>query len=300
MADTGYGIEDLNELGSGQLASGDWFVAVDTSDTTDSDEGTTKKVDADNIGDALLSAFVKTVIDDANAAAVMTTLGITGFMQGMVDDTNLSDWLTTMGLDADLATLALPANLTISAFIKTILDDADADAARTTAAMVRTWVYEAQMATTSGTTVVLGTGLPAGILEIDIMFHKVSAAGNFEVPVVQLGDAGGYDVAGYEGVSWYQQGANVLEANVGDGFYGIGTAVFGASDQLIGLMRLRRWDVAEYIWNAYCVSMDTSSGFVGGYQGVHTMTGELTDIRINTPGAVVEFDVGEARMRYKT
>lgn len=98
-------ISDLDELAASGLASGDFFVVVDT------DVGTTKKLDADNVLDALsVTAFVKTLLDDANAAAILTTLGI----------------------DNDIATLSLPASTTISAFMKTVLDDATAVAARTT------------------------------------------------------------------------------------------------------------------------------------------------------------------------
>jgi hypothetical protein len=57
-----------------------------------------------------VSPFAETLLDDADAAAVLATLG----------------------LDADLATLSLPASTTISAFIKTLLDDADAATARAT------------------------------------------------------------------------------------------------------------------------------------------------------------------------
>jgi len=57
-----------------------------------------------------ISAFGATIIDDANAAAVIATLG----------------------LDVDIATLSLPASTTISAFAKTVLDDADAATVRAT------------------------------------------------------------------------------------------------------------------------------------------------------------------------
>lgn len=60
--------------------------------------------------DTTISAFGKTIVDDANAAAVLATLS----------------------LDADIATLALPANTTISAFAKTLLDDTSATAAKAT------------------------------------------------------------------------------------------------------------------------------------------------------------------------
>jgi len=46
--------------------------------------------------------------------------------------TTVADALAAMGLDPDLATLSLPPGVTISSFIKTLLDDTDAATARTT------------------------------------------------------------------------------------------------------------------------------------------------------------------------
>jgi hypothetical protein len=242
---------------------------------------------------------VKTVIDDANAAAVMTTLGITAFMQGMVDDANLADWLTTMGLDADLATLALPANLTISAFIATVLDDAAAANARTTGGMVKDWTYTAQTATTSGTTVELTTAIPSDCLEFEVMMLGVSTSANSQPPIIELGDTDGYDTAGYSGTALYQQGTNCSETGKTDGAYCVEVGVHGGSDLIYGFWRFRRWDAAEHTWYWYARSQDSGAAWHGGGMGRHTLGAALEDVRLTTPGGSATFDAGEARVRYK-
>lgn len=68
--------------------------------------------------DTTISAFGATLVDDANAAAVLATLS----------------------LDADLATFALPANTTISAFGATLVDDATKIAAKATLGIPVTYV----------------------------------------------------------------------------------------------------------------------------------------------------------------
>ena len=116
-----------------------------------------------------ISAFGKTVVDDADAATHLATVGLsataaeintpldgatvtlTEFEElaaigattisagqwaglggataaglALWDDANAAAQIATLGLDADIATLALPASTTISAFGKTVVDDADA------------------------------------------------------------------------------------------------------------------------------------------------------------------------------
>jgi len=69
-----------------------------------------------------------------NASFISTTLvPVSDYWKAVVDDANnLPDALTAMGLDSSLSTLSLPDNVTISNYIKTLLDDADAATARTT------------------------------------------------------------------------------------------------------------------------------------------------------------------------
>lgn len=100
---------------------------------------------------ATLTTFGRSLIDDANAAAGIATLGldadlatfalpasttISAFGATIIDDANAAATIATLGLDADLATFALPASTTISTFGATLVDDADAATARTTLGLV--------------------------------------------------------------------------------------------------------------------------------------------------------------------
>jgi hypothetical protein len=138
-------ISELTTMPADTLVDGDWFVVVDLS------ENDTRKISSANILDNHTSSFGRTLIDDANASAFLTTLGvdtdiltlslpanvtISAFLTTILDDADASAVLTTMGVDTDLLTLALPANTTISAFAKTILDDANAAAVLATLGFV--------------------------------------------------------------------------------------------------------------------------------------------------------------------
>jgi hypothetical protein len=83
------------------------------------------------------------LLDDANAAAQIATLGldadiatlslpasttITAAGAALLDDASATVQIATLGLDADIATLSLPANTTITAAGAAILDDANAAA----------------------------------------------------------------------------------------------------------------------------------------------------------------------------
>lgn len=60
------------------------------------------------------------------------TLTVSELWQSVLDDADLATSLASLGLDPSLASLVLPDGVTISAFAKTLLDDADAATARGT------------------------------------------------------------------------------------------------------------------------------------------------------------------------
>jgi len=86
-----------------------------------------------------VSAFVQTLLDDAAATNFLTTLGVSTYVKTLLDDTDASTALSTLGLstfvktlmdDADASTFL--STLGITTFIKTLLDDADAATALAT------------------------------------------------------------------------------------------------------------------------------------------------------------------------
>jgi hypothetical protein len=159
------------------------------------------------------------------------------------------------------------------------------------------WTYGSQVATTSGTTVELTTAIPAGATEIEILFNGVSTDTANQPPLIQLGDAGGYETSSYVGIGASIDSANAVETAVTDGFSAARPGIWAAANVLSGVVQLVRWATDEHIWVASgTLSSATEIHWVSG---IKTTSEALTSIRLNTTGGTATFDAGEARIRYR-
>jgi hypothetical protein len=159
------------------------------------------------------------------------------------------------------------------------------------------WTYTAQTATTSGTTVVLTTAIPAWATEVQILFNGVSTNTNGQMPLVELGDAGGYEDTSYTQCVGTTSGSAAQEGGGSDGFY-LGDNFAASGEAYSGIMHLARWATDEHLWIAGG-TFNASGGNISYMAGQKTLSEALTSIRLNTPGAAATFDAGEARVRYR-
>jgi hypothetical protein len=185
-------VSAMTELAAGATAAGDWMVVEDLT------AGTARKIALSNVLDAVTTDFSKSWMDDANAAAVMTTLGIDSFAQDWLDDADLDAFLTTVGLDVDLADLSIPANTTITSAGATLAAIADAATARDTLVVSDGWTWgSVATANDSSDSLELITGLSDENRVIKVLVNNIVCTNTSDHLVIQLGDEDGYDIAGY-------------------------------------------------------------------------------------------------------
>jgi hypothetical protein len=178
--------------------------------------------------------------------------------------------------------------------------DTDADPSPVDILSVATpiWTYGSQVATTSGTTTTLLTGIPSWVTEIEVMLSLVSTNGTTS-PCIQIGDSGGFETSGYVCNAGLLITGSSGTTRMTSTFVLCRTTNVVAANQVTGVARLHRWDTSENLWmmTAQMVEQTDSNSYVAcGYK---TLSGELTQVRLNTADGTSVFDNGEARVRYR-
>lgn len=132
------------------------------------------------------------------------------------------------------------------------------------------------------------TGIPAGTKEITVMFNGLSLTGTDHF-LVQIGDAGGFEVSGYTSAS---EGGGASVSSTA-GFIVVGNS---AAAGLYGQVTLSLMDSATFLWaSQHGIARGTSS-MNGG--GAKALSAELTQVRI-VPSASNTFDAGSVNVSYR-
>ena len=151
------------------------------------------------------------------------------------------------------------------------------------------------VATTSGTSIDF-TGIPSGTKKITINLESLSTNGA-SLPIIQIGDSGGFENAGYLGCASFISNVTPVSALQTAGFALVG----GWSGTVIphGSVVLSLLDAATYTWvSSSVLGRGVSLGvYPGG--GSKSLTAELTQVRLTTVGGSNAFDLGKMNIQYE-
>jgi len=283
MATTGKKISAMDTIDADALTAADMMLVLDTG-------ADLKKLDVDNVMDAITTPFTRTMVDDLTAGATLTTLGFSAFGQTLVDDADLATLLNTLGLDADLATFALPASAVISAFGKSMLDDTTQYALHQTLGLdtpesyAATWLDKASAA--SGTTVELATAPPTGVTRVTIIFQGISSNTNDRSLQVQCSVASAWVTAAYVGISaQFGSGAGLEESHV-DSFQCAPDTYQDAADSLFGFFNMYRKGSTDHWFATGQFRAGTTDHYHIAFNKV--FAGVIDGIRLNINGATFD------------
>lgn len=220
-----------------------------------------------------LSAFARTILDDADAAAVRTTL----------DAQQLDGTLTTLsGLSLAAGDLLYATGA--DTLVRLPKGAAYQKMRQNTALTAPEWIGgRTAVITLSGTATDISTAIPAGTETIHIWYCGGSLSGT-DSPQVQIGN-GAYVTTGYLNSSSSHEGTTRSSTT------GFVTLAGNATAALSGtfMMTLQLTDPATNEWTATHSGGNTSTGFAGG--GRIALAGALDRVRVTTTGSDT-FDAG--------
>lgn len=227
---------------------------------------------SDTYAVATLTSAGRALLDDADASAQRTTLGLGTFAVA-----NTADFVESQA-DFNTGTATQESTIT-AAKLKAAIETHASGLTLATA-----------QATTSGTAIDF-TGIPSGTNVIHVHFDNVSLSGTDNV-LIQLGDAGGIETTGYTSNGTYVTSGSAGTTSTAGFIFRQETATAGMS----GIATFRR--VTGNDWVGFgLVTRDNTVGF-SVTVGNKSTSAELTQIRITRTGTNT-FDSGQISISYE-
>ena len=245
----------------------------------------------DTWAEADITAAGLAILDDANASAQRTTLGLVIGTDVQAEGETLTslEGLSLVSGDILYATAADT--------LQRLAKGAD-DEVLTLASGVPSWAAATgtgptlgtPVASTSGTSITF-TGVPSGTKKITFMFDAVSTNGSSDM-VLTIGDAGGLETSGYLAGAGDEAGSNHATANF------LVTRGLAAGNTISGSITLSLENSTSFTWCSQGIVQNASQEMV--YNGGRkSLSAELTQISLTTAGGSDTFDAGEVNISYE-
>ena len=127
------------------------------------------------------------------------------------------------------------------------------------------------------------------------MLEGVSINGSGEL-IIQIGDAGGVETSGYDGLRHNAFLATPELLNITAGFPGM--AVNATGETFTGVISLYLKDSANFTWLSKSTVMNHDDDEIGYGVGVKSLSAELTSVFLTTVVGTAAFDAGSASIKY--
>ncbi len=150
--------------------------------------------------------------------------------------------------------------------------------------------------TTSGTSKDF-TGIPAGTKRITMSIVGLSTNGTATL-IVQLGDAGGVENTGYDGVVTSVVNAGATSANAATAYFAL-TVALAAAGTYTGKIVLDLQNEAAFTWVASSVMARTDTATIFTGAGSKSLSAVLDRVRLTTTNGTDTFDAGSVNISYE-
>jgi hypothetical protein len=141
--------------------------------------------------------------------------------------------------------------------------------------------------TCAGQTSIDFTGIPSWVKRITVIFSGVSTSGT-SLFLVQLGDAGGFEITGYTSQANSITTTPAVTATTNTAGFVLGASALVAASTYSGTVSIVKLDGNSWVYSSLVIRDGTASSNFGA--GSKTLSDTLTQVRITTVNGTDTFD----------